>query len=277
MMKSSRVSNRVQDNRESIDLMKVQNAERIIMSYDNKFACGKKGCKGTLIPITVRDNIKDNKVKAFGKCPECKKLYEILLPKADAATWKPFFQAQFVRCTECGHPSLKMVKRVGDSTSDIKIKLDCMECNKDNERSIDGSLFDLVENELPSAARTLILCPTCGDHVADEHASTCPKCGRDFYCSKCKNVLIGQAKFCQKCGDPVNLGDFSKKLSVVTKANTATCPTCGASMLASARFCNECGQETVCSKCGNKLPPNAVFCNSCGDAVKAGRKPGSKR
>nr|MDO8088382.1 zinc ribbon domain-containing protein [Candidatus Sigynarchaeum springense] len=246
------------------------------MSYDSKFACGKKDCKGSLIPYKTIDSKKENIIKAFAKCPECKKAYEILLPKIDAANWKSFFQALFVKCTECGYPSLKTVKRIGDAKTGYKIKLSCLECGKDNERYVDGSLFDLVEDCLPSAGRTLVLCPTCADHIADEREQHCPKCGRELYCEKCHAVLTN-AKFCPSCGDPVKQGDASKSLSVVSKANMISCPTCGSSMQPRARFCNECGQEVICGKCGNKVPPGAVFCNSCGEAIKAGRPQGVRR
>ncbi len=247
------------------------------MSYDSLFACGKKGgCKGSLVPYKIIDNKKENTVKMFGKCPECKKAYEISLPKNDAASWKTFFQAQFVKCTECGYPSLKTIKRIGDSETDYRIKLLCLECNNFNERYVAGSLFDLVETCLPSAERTLVLCPTCGDHIADEREQHCPKCGRELYCTNCHAALTG-AKFCPSCGEPVALGDASKHFSVVSKSNMTTCPTCGSSMLPTARFCNECGQEVICGKCGNRVPPGAVFCNSCGDAIKAGRAQATKR
>ncbi|NMC06267.1 MAG: zinc ribbon domain-containing protein [Candidatus Lokiarchaeota archaeon] len=245
--------------------------------YSESFACGKKGCKGTLVAYKIIDNKKESSIKVLGKCPECKKAYEISLSRNDVASWKPFLQAQFVKCMECGYPSLKTIKRIGDATTGFKIKLDCLECNKDNERYVDGSALDLVESALPSASRTLILCPTCGDHVANEHEQHCPKCGRELYCTNCHATLTTNAKFCPSCGDPVKLGDFSKRAAVTTKTSVATCPTCGASMAPTARFCNECGQEVLCNKCGNRVPPGAVFCNSCGDPVKAGKTTTGKK
>ncbi|MEX2684528.1 MAG: zinc ribbon domain-containing protein [Candidatus Sigynarchaeota archaeon] len=242
----------------------------------SEFACSKMDCKGSLIPYKVIDNKKENKVKAFARCPECKKAYEISLPKNDAASWKSLFQAQLVKCTECGYPSLKTVKRIGDVNTGYKIKLACLECGKENERYIDGSLFDLVEDCLPSAARTMVLCPTCGDHIADERNQHCQRCGRELYCSKCRTPLTN-AKYCPSCGDPVKTGDYNKNLAVVAKASTTKCPTCGAIMQQNARFCNTCGQEVICGKCGNRVPPGAVFCNACGDAIRSGRAQGKNR
>lgn len=49
----------------------------------------------------------------------------------------------------------------------------------------------------------------------------------------------------------------------------ATCPSCGASISAKAKFCSECGakipQAKFCSNCGAKLGANAKFCPECGE------------
>jgi membrane protease subunit (stomatin/prohibitin family) len=52
------------------------------------------------------------------------------------------------------------------------------------------------------------------------------------------------------------------------------CPKCGAANLATAKFCNECGnkmamaeQTIACAKCGAQMPSGAKFCNECGTKV----------
>jgi membrane protease subunit (stomatin/prohibitin family) len=56
----------------------------------------------------------------------------------------------------------------------------------------------------------------------------------------------------------------------------AACPKCGASNLADAKFCNDCGakmetagQTVPCGKCGAQLQPGSKFCNECGSKVES--------
>lgn len=60
----------------------------------------------------------------------------------------------------------------------------------------------------------------------------------------------------------------SSKADVKTEASV-TCPSCGASISAKAKFCSECGekipQAKFCSNCGAKLGANAKFCPECGE------------
>jgi len=55
-------------------------------------------------------------------------------------------------------------------------------------------------------------------------------------------------------------------------AGTKTCPSCGASIPATAKFCPNCGakQEAggFCAQCGSPLPPGAKFCPNCGAKVE---------
>ncbi len=50
----------------------------------------------------------------------------------------------------------------------------------------------------------------------------------------------------------------------------ATCPACGASVGAKAKFCPECGQNLnpTCPNCGVAVKPNAKFCGECGTKLK---------
>ena len=51
-----------------------------------------------------------------------------------------------------------------------------------------------------------------------------------------------------------------------------TCPSCGVSNPANARFCMSCGSELprVCSRCGTANPTEAKFCIECGNELAAG-------
>nr|MDO8112154.1 zinc ribbon domain-containing protein [Candidatus Sigynarchaeota archaeon] len=241
-----------------------------------KFACGKKGCSGTLIPVQIRENKKDGEVKVFGKCPECKKVFQfsLSLNKSEVDKWQPVLEEQTFKCTECGQSTLKTEKVLGNPRSDYKIKVECVECKKEDDRAVDGGVYFLVENKLPSAERTIITCPTCNTKVTDESAKKCPNCGRDLFCGKCGSLLSAKASFCMKCGSSAEKGDFTKKPIQISKDVVGTCPNCGANLTPKAKFCNECGQELFCNKCGNPLPVQAVFCNLCGDPVRIGKKPG---
>jgi membrane protease subunit (stomatin/prohibitin family) len=58
-------------------------------------------------------------------------------------------------------------------------------------------------------------------------------------------------------------------------ASRIVCPKCGASNLASAKFCNDCGakmltagQTVPCAKCGAQLQTGSKFCTECGTKVE---------
>ena len=52
------------------------------------------------------------------------------------------------------------------------------------------------------------------------------------------------------------------------KGDTKVCPSCGASVNASAKFCSECGGKfpvaKFCTNCGKEIDPSAKFCAECG-------------
>jgi hypothetical protein len=52
-------------------------------------------------------------------------------------------------------------------------------------------------------------------------------------------------------------------------ANVPTCPACGASVSAKAKFCSECGSPLArkCATCGTELNPGMKFCPECGAKI----------
>ena len=60
----------------------------------------------------------------------------------------------------------------------------------------------------------------------------------------------------------------TEKQSQPQKA-TKVCPTCKATVSATAKFCEECGskipQKKFCAQCGKELSPDAKFCPECGN------------
>src|SRR5690349_17761265 len=59
-----------------------------------------------------------------------------------------------------------------------------------------------------------------------------------------------------------------------TGAPSVSCPACGASNRASAKFCGGCGgqiaAEVRCGACGTPNPPGRAFCDECGNSLRAG-------
>lgn len=69
-----------------------------------------------------------------------------------------------------------------------------------------------------------------------------------IYCKKCGMEIVGDAKFCNKCGQALN----QPRMQVETSANTQklkyrnliTCRSCGAMVAKTAKSCPECGAKT---------------------------------
>jgi membrane protease subunit (stomatin/prohibitin family) len=56
----------------------------------------------------------------------------------------------------------------------------------------------------------------------------------------------------------------------VSAPSTQKCIKCGASLMAGAKFCSDCGTSQIPAKCSNcqaELAPGAKFCNECGTKV----------
>jgi hypothetical protein len=55
---------------------------------------------------------------------------------------------------------------------------------------------------------------------------------------------------------------------VTSVASLVSCPDCGASVAAGAKFCGDCGgkiqRKLVCPQCGIEAAPGAKFCGDCG-------------
>src|SRR5581483_1977249 len=90
-------------------------------------------------------------------------------------------------------------------------------------------------------------------------------------CPKCSGETPA-GKFCRSCGSPLPASEVSP--------GTVTCPSCGASVRAGAKFCAKCAAPLVavekrqCSTCGAEIKPGARFCAGCGRAVEAGAASG---
>lgn len=79
----------------------------------------------------------------------------------------------------------------------------------------------------------------------------------------------GEKVSCPKCGASVRAGaKFCPECG--TKMGAETCPKCGASVRAGAKFCPECGTKlgaATCPKCGASVKAGAKFCPECGEKL----------
>jgi hypothetical protein len=148
--------------------------------WEKQFACANKKCNGTLIPTELVDNKKDNKVKATGKCPICKKTYQFSLPgdKEAVTNWIGVVFDHMFLCTGCGNSSLKTRRIDGHPSSGYTISVWCTRCNEISERKIDGTFFHYLG-------------PKVLEVTQKETRNFCPNCGA--------NMPLGSA-FCAKCG-----------------------------------------------------------------------------
>jgi len=74
---------------------------------------------------------------------------------------------------------------------------------------------------------------------------------------------------CPKCGDPYTPGDkFCNKCGEVLQV-AVKCIKCGHDLKDGDKFCKECGskQELNCPKCNDPYEPGAKFCNECGEKL----------
>jgi membrane protease subunit (stomatin/prohibitin family) len=76
----------------------------------------------------------------------------------------------------------------------------------------------------------------------------------------------------QQPSEPSSQGTQGAAAGAAAAGGTMTCPHCGNTIPANAKFCPECGQPVaaatkVCPKCGTENPANAKFCTNCGTAL----------
>jgi hypothetical protein len=67
--------------------------------------------------------------------------------------------------------------------------------------------------------------------------------------------------------EPVAVEPPAPATSETASIETASCPTCGVSVRAAARFCRACGGQLLCSNGHRVTAHDARFCAACGEAV----------
>ncbi len=73
-----------------------------------------------------------------------------------------------------------------------------------------------------------------------------------MFCTNCGNALPDQAKFCNRCGQPVRVSP------------RAVCLACGAPLASPQTTCAACGaRHRACANCGRLLPESALACPGC--------------
>jgi len=87
-----------------------------------------------------------------------------------------------------------------------------------------------------------------------------------MFCKKCGNKIFEKSKFCDKCGDSI---DVNKELN---KSSTSyKCEQCGQENNINSIFCRNCGINLPyksCKYCGHKLSNDSIFCEKCGEKTK---------
>ena len=131
--------------------------------------------------------------------------------------------------------------------------------------------------------------PTAVGRQTPSAPSKCQECGQPF---------SSDARFCDSCGNETRSAFQSTsvpetQVDVVAgkqrlpernndrapKPNTAVCHSCGSTLSADARFCDNCGKPTrapsstntdqcVCEECGASLLAGSLFCDKCGRKVE---------
>lgn len=84
-----------------------------------------------------------------------------------------------------------------------------------------------------------------------------------------KGEIESKAIICPQCGKPAGQGKFCNNCGASVAAER--CPRCGAPLVASMRFCGECGAPRqaaqpagLCSACQFQNAPGTKFCGNCG-------------
>ncbi len=178
----------------------------------NEFACGNDKCDGFLIPVRITKVPKEENARVEGTCPSCKKSYSFTLPLGDTAevdAWSAVVKKLYPLCTSCGEEALKLVKVEGRFSKDRDITVECVACQKREERYMDAAIYPMFEKSLPPKERLSIQCGNCGYFLHEEHH--CPKCGQEIFCDKCYAYIPPKATTCARCGDPVKQGDPSMR------------------------------------------------------------------
>ncbi|MBN1888141.1 MAG: zinc ribbon domain-containing protein [Thermoflexales bacterium] len=105
----------------------------------------------------------------------------------------------------------------------------------------------------------------------------CPRCVQWVCREQCWNASRGLCKGCAPDLDvEQTVAEAERDVEKVrTQAQSgkkrtakATCPSCGAAVSASGKFCPECGaalsSKKHCAECGSEMPAAAKFCPECG-------------
>ncbi|NVM53944.1 MAG: zinc ribbon domain-containing protein [Candidatus Helarchaeota archaeon] len=253
------------------------------MSYEEKIACKRKKCAGTLtVPIKIIQ--KGSSAIVVSRCPSCHASFKTILSLENKDKWGPIVGKQFFVCDVCGtynpdnwqysgsgygmsmwHPYWYWTNR----QERLKITIQCRNCRKKRKKVISSELWSdiakIVEKP-PEKPPVELQCPHCRAPIS-EGAKVCPSCNKEIACSKCGAAIAPGAKFCSSCGDKVEKFEVPA-VSAPPKENV--CPTCNEEYDKGSIFCSVCGQEINCDKCGSEIQDGALFCTNCGDPVTKG-------
>ncbi|MEG2417665.1 MAG: zinc ribbon domain-containing protein [Eubacterium sp.] len=145
-------------------------------------------------------------------------------------------QAHFHRCQGCNH-------YVCDTCFNEEAAL-CTNCAPRQDVSVAQARADAMRRNIDEAGAEASV--WAGD--IEHKATVCPSCGKP----------AGSGKFCSHCGASMSL---------------PKCPSCGAPVSSTLKFCPECGAKLaggspgLCPQCGTQNDPGTKFCGECGNKL----------
>lgn len=94
----------------------------------------------------------------------------------------------------------------------------------------------------------------------------------DHECTESKSVTLQQIPH-TKCANSTSTTNIEPESEINKKIK---CNNCGATVSATNKFCNECGNALIieepmqkeCPKCGEMVDSKSRFCNNCGNEIK---------
>ena len=98
---------------------------------------------------------------------------------------------------------------------------------------------------------------TINKYYEEEHLWTQYKYSLEdkMLCDSCKAIITSDSAFCNKCGSPVKLPDFTP---IIGKPTNVEAP---------KPVEVEASKPAACPKCGRELVKGAMFCEGCGERI----------
>ena len=121
-----------------------------------------------------------------------------------------------------------------------------------SQKGLGKEVFDRIDAHIFARGEDT---PTDAEEAVANEAKAAAVAAGKIICPKCGQVNEKGAKFCEGCGEKLQL----------------TCPSCGAPIPVGKKFCSECGATLggpkKCPNCGVEVPDGKKFCAECGTHI----------